>query len=86
MILEKNAIFFCLKWHVYGDNPYPVPAEPPSPEGKALCFLLVSHNMLTVSMKMRLWKMRCLLPMEKGDRGAVDKGYLGMKENGERRK
>ena len=42
--------------------------------------------MLTVSMKMSLWKVRCLLPMEKGDRGAVDQGNPGMKEKWRKKK
>ena len=42
--------------------------------------------MHTVNVKVILWKMQSLLRMEKGDRGAVDKGYPGIKENGERRK
>ena len=35
-----------------------------------------------ICVKGTLWKVRCLLPMEKGDRGAVDKGYPGMREGG----
>ena len=42
--------------------------------------MMKSNFMHTVNVKVILWKMQSLLRMEKGDRGAVDKGNPGMKE------
>ena len=51
-----------------------------SKRGRHYTFLFVSNNMHTVSVEVMLSSNAMPSPMEKGDRGAVDKDYLGVKE------
>ena len=54
--------------------------------GKALCFLACLIKHAYGKHENEAMESAMPSPMEKGDRGAVDQGYPGIKENGERSK